>query len=490
MDKKILVNFSLIFVVGLVSIIALALIGKKTGLSEYKDITTRYWEDEKQYAMFVKTSPNLYAYWNRNDQVRASVGSDITDWAINQAVRSITRNFYFTDGDAHVSGWLDNFIGGGLDESGQFAFGCRYTDLQDATLGEENENCNLEDVYYNNPEIYVDPAGTSTIPINNTLGNNTGKKNSGLIGASNKVATELYIRSNSTININLYAQKSIEEIPIMGQRVNAAPLFWGEVQKASLGEGFFNVWKAARNISYYLIIIPTVAFGFAIMFRMQINPQTQITLTRAIPRILVVILLITFSYPLSALIIQMVGPIHDAVLVLVNQFADAALPDFQASTVFASWANLIIHSSFSFTSTLGRGLFSLLVMAVMGLMAVIVFLRYVMAVFITAIKIGFLVAFSPLILLVAAFPGKEDVIKQYFINLSALAFGFGAISIMFATSWMFLQVAMQTEGAIGFLGFSFVAMGILWKSPSAPKLIGDSIGAKPLMGGGGDPRKR
>jgi hypothetical protein len=469
MEKKLLINFSLVLIFGIFGLIALALTLKQLGLSEYTTHTTRYWNDEQHYAKLF--NKNYQApYLAKGGEVNAQQGSQRATNAITwAAVR------FFTASDSNASGFVFNMLGGVVNETGQFTVGCRYTDYQEAKLTGTNERCNIDELIYNSPDFYVSPTEQNGMLPGQI------KNNAGLVGVVKQTSSELYNYTDNAVNINLYAQKTIEEVPILGSQVNAAPILWEQVQTASLGEGFYNIWKASRDLSYYLIIIPTVAFGFAIMFRMQINPQTQVTLMRAIPRLLTVILLITFSYPICALIVQLVEPIHDAAIILISQFASAAMPEFSGGTIGADLWDIVFSGSFSVVSNIGRGIFGLIFVAIMGLIAVIAGIRYLLAAFVTAIKLGFTIAFSPLILLIAAFPGREEVIKQFFINVSAYAFGFGAISIMYVLSWLILQIAIQTEGLLGFLGFAFVAMGILWKSPSAPKMIGQAMGAKSLL---------
>jgi hypothetical protein len=66
-----------------------------------------------------------------------------------------------------------------------------------------------------------------------------------------------------------------------------------------------NLWKIARNFSYALLIIVLVAMAFMIMFRVKISPQTVITVQSALPKIVVALILITFSYAIAGLLIDL-----------------------------------------------------------------------------------------------------------------------------------------------------------------------------------------
>lgn len=80
--------------------------------------------------------------------------------------------------------------------------------------------------------------------------------------------------------------------------------------KAQSGFGFDsltmiqNLWGAARDITYALLILVIIVFAFMIMFRTKISPQAVITVQSALPKIIVTLLLITFSYAIAGFMID------------------------------------------------------------------------------------------------------------------------------------------------------------------------------------------
>jgi len=66
------------------------------------------------------------------------------------------------------------------------------------------------------------------------------------------------------------------------------------------------IWKAFRNIAYLGFVIIFVVVGFMIMFRAQINPQTVVTIQAALPKIVFTLLLVTFSYAIASLMIDLI----------------------------------------------------------------------------------------------------------------------------------------------------------------------------------------
>jgi hypothetical protein len=65
------------------------------------------------------------------------------------------------------------------------------------------------------------------------------------------------------------------------------------------------IWQVTRNMSYSLLILVILAMAFMIMFRVKISPQTIITVQSALPKIIGILLLITFSYAIAGFVIDL-----------------------------------------------------------------------------------------------------------------------------------------------------------------------------------------
>lgn len=63
-------------------------------------------------------------------------------------------------------------------------------------------------------------------------------------------------------------------------------------------------WKVSRNMTYALSILAIIIMSFMIMFRVKISPQVVITVQSALPKIIIALLLITFSYAIAGFIID------------------------------------------------------------------------------------------------------------------------------------------------------------------------------------------
>src|SRR3989338_3151683 len=74
------------------------------------------------------------------------------------------------------------------------------------------------------------------------------------------------------------------------------------------GTDFLNpvleIWRIFRNVAYVFISVLLVAFGFLVMFRYKIDPRTIITVSDALPKTIVALILVPFSFAISGLFVD------------------------------------------------------------------------------------------------------------------------------------------------------------------------------------------
>ena len=70
-------------------------------------------------------------------------------------------------------------------------------------------------------------------------------------------------------------------------------------------KGLMGVWKPLRDVAYMILVLVIVAVGFMIMFRTKINPQTVISIESALPKIVMALLYITFSFAIAGFMIDL-----------------------------------------------------------------------------------------------------------------------------------------------------------------------------------------
>jgi len=82
-------------------------------------------------------------------------------------------------------------------------------------------------------------------------------------------------------------------------------------QTTGTGTGFqgltplIGIWSAFRNIVYLFLVIVFIVIGLAIMLRIKIDPRTVMSIQNQIPKIIIGILVVTFSFAIAGFLIDM-----------------------------------------------------------------------------------------------------------------------------------------------------------------------------------------
>lgn len=79
------------------------------------------------------------------------------------------------------------------------------------------------------------------------------------------------------------------------------------------------IWRSFRNIVYVLSSIVFIAIGIMIILRIKISPQAVVTIQNAIPGLITTLILVTFSYAIAGLIIDLSSLIQAIVLTVLFQ---------------------------------------------------------------------------------------------------------------------------------------------------------------------------
>lgn len=123
------------------------------------------------------------------------------------------------------------------------------------------------------------------------------------------------------------------------------------------------LWRGFRNVVYVLASIIFIAIGIMIMLRIKISPQAVITIQSSIPKLITTLILVTFSYAIAGLVIDVCNLVEGLVIALLFSIKGVSLteslfPSFWAGTGFpilSDAGNIIgtifkTKSSFTFSS--------------------------------------------------------------------------------------------------------------------------------------------
>lgn len=86
------------------------------------------------------------------------------------------------------------------------------------------------------------------------------------------------------------------------------------------------LWSVFRNIIYVVFILVFLIIGLAIMFRVKIDPRTVMTLQNQIPKIIIGLILVTFSIAIASLLIDLMYVISFLIVGIFGQ-VDSSLLD-------------------------------------------------------------------------------------------------------------------------------------------------------------------
>lgn len=316
-----------------------------------------------------------------------------------------------------------------------------------------------------------------------------------------------------------------------------------EVQAQQTGFGFRSLqpiqpmWAAVRNISYFLLIIVFIAMAFMIMFKVKMSPQTIITVQSALPRLVVILILITFSYAIAGFIIDLSYVVLGLFSVLVtgsgigdNITGLSALEVFSTMsglrpiqgimTVLVIYA-LIISLGLGVSSVLifGFGLFAfitgVILLVLIAILFIIAAIKVLWLMLKTLINIMLLIVAAPVLILMGAFPGTGGM-GSWLRKLASHVAVFPVIQIMlFLANYFFWGFAGDSPHALLDLiagtwinpfdiriafsepiwlpGFSMgsgtagflIAIGILLLIPKVGEMIQSFIAGKPFSTGTG-----
>lgn len=241
------------------------------------------------------------------------------------------------------------------------------------------------------------------------------------------------------------------------------------------------LWKAFRNIAYMLFAIAFIMYGIMIMFRVRVDGKTAATITLAIPNLVTTLLLITFSYAIVGLLID-ISTVFSALLIDVLRLgeiiSDSRHPMIQVvggqipviggliSAIVNGLVAVMITPFIIFNLLLGGTLGTVvgLLQGLMGgigilgglivILAIIwSYFKLVLALFKSYITVIVSLIFSPLILLGNVFPGSKSF-SGWIMNIIANLSVFPVASFL-----LVLSHALMMQPIVNIIGGSDATWG-------------------------------
>jgi len=127
----------------------------------------------------------------------------------------------------------------------------------------------------------------------------------GLLGAADSFVNYAYTNQPS---VNLVAHLGNEWVP--GYKESTTGLYAAEKQSGYdelMDSGITNIWAKFRDLAYLFFVVVMIVIGFMIMFRSKLGGQTLVSLGNTIPNVIVGLILVTFSFAIAGLVIDIGG---------------------------------------------------------------------------------------------------------------------------------------------------------------------------------------
>lgn len=385
------------------------------------------------------------------------------------------------------------------------------------------EEMNLQSFVY---ETLKATVGSLMITITGCLTCSPEERETGMIQTISSFIAFLYTNPPAS---------GVEYLADLGRRIGIIQPAYAQETGFGKMEPYREIWKTFRNLTYVFFVLILVFMGFAIMFRVKINPQTVITIQSALPKVVIALILITFSYAIVGLLIDFMFVAANLALFTIGELthitdlAELINYDLMITSDVKAFGILLLAGLFPSLAIIL--FFTIIPMALGGLLApvtlgnsllagtgisflvvillAIIFLIALIRVFWSLLKAYVMVVinliFAPFQILIGVLPGS-NAIGSWFRNLIANLAVFPAILTMVLLSFYLVYKALETifdpvlqfiTGNIGFTDFmsqipdtfgnlgemtilSFVSLGILLMTPKVSDMIKAFFAGKPF----------
>jgi len=290
-----------------------------------------------------------------------------------------------------------------------------------------------------------------------------GKVSGSILGMAYQVENSLKYEP-LPVNTAYFFKDYASRLPIVGEQVLAANVDYRHTFIAAV----LGIWKITRNAAYALMALIMLYVGITIIMRRQINQKVVVTVQYSLPKIVLALILIAFSYPIGALMASLAWSLFysaDDIVRTLGEASGAVDPTLAigATQAFGTVGGvLILMLVFIFsTGGLGIGLVSLVV-----LMAVITVGLYIVAYFKALslfLKMLISIITAPITFAIGAIPGNEDKTIDWFKQMASYGLGIFAIAVSIKLVHMFGVTAIRDSyTANPFAGVMFAVFGFLF----------------------------
>jgi len=266
---------------------------------------------------------------------------------------------------------------------------------------------------------------------------------SGLLGIADNAITYAYVNYPTSSVSEHLAQEWVPGYKSSTSSIYAADGTVKNGYDTLMASGIAPLWNKVRNLAYVFFVVIMIAVGFMIMFRSKIGGQTLVSLGNFLPGVITSLILITFSFAIAGLLIDIGGVITALIASLygadkvvgINSIWSLFSSLFTGGTAITSSAlagvgltgflSMVAKVGIASLATSGIGT---AVVAGLGIVGILLALVIVGIIFVGGIKVlitlykaffGILlgVVIAPIQIMIGAFPGSAYSTSNWFKSL-------------------------------------------------------------------------
>lgn len=275
--------------------------------------------------------------------------------------------------------------------------------------------------------------------------------NPGAVGGIAALITSMYQRPIA--NTSTYVAYVLDS-------ANIAPPAYAQGLGFAALDPILSLWTTFRNIAYMFFVIIFIVIGFLIMFRQKVG-QAAVTAQQAIPQIIIALILVTFSYAIAGLLIDLMyvvmflilgifSPVFGGVNVVGYDIIN--LGGLLMGRVNLDFNYDLVSSALSGLD-LGHGLAGLgaLTLTIVLTIAILIgMIRLFFELLKSYATVMLAVVAAPIALMMGAIPGKSAVFTTWIKTIVGNLLPFPTVLMVVVMFFAFTQGAISTSGG-GFM---------------------------------------
>lgn len=259
--------------------------------------------------------------------------------------------------------------------------------------------------------------------------------NSSLLGISNGLNYSI-MHDPVAVNLAYFWNDQISRVPFFGKALAAA----GGNTNLPIIQAGVEIWKIVRNIAIGFIAVILMYTGLLIVMRKKVNPQLVVTVQYAIPKIIVGLVLILFSYPIGAAITALSWGMYRGAWQIVS---NAVFPGAVGSDVAAAAMSALAIAVLKMGFFAGVGLMIVILVALLSALMLLILLIKAVLIY---IKMVFSTIIAPIEFAIGTVPGSEGRIGDWFKRMAKYGLTIFAMGVIIPVTLVMALKVLEYYG--------------------------------------------